>query len=91
MPKFPDGSQQSVALGSAEVAAWKAAKSRSQHDGRNVQPADIGNETPDRAQGRFRDLVEKIGHDIDEPVGGIDHVETDQPAHDDREKQDPDI
>ena len=66
-------------------------QTQDQDDGRNIDTAQIGHAAADRAQRRLGDPVEEIGHRIDEAVGGVKHVERDQPAQYGADDNDPDI
>ena len=51
-------------------------------DRQQIDPAQIGQEAPDRAQHRLGRPVQEVVHQVDEAGVGVDHVEGDQPAHD---------
>ena len=56
---------------------------------RDIDAAEIGQEPPDRPQGRIGQLVQRAPDLINETVAGVNDVERDQPTHDRRNDHEP--
>src|SRR5208282_351923 len=62
-----------------------------EHDRRDVDAAKVGQETTERFERRLGQAIEEVVDDIDDPVVGVDHAESNQPAHDRSRDHHPDV